>query len=350
MDLKKSAIFMAIGFLFIGIGVLFLCFLTRVPEHSPVHPDLGDIYHPEHSSLYPQQEKKKLKVNAAIEKRLQKRKSYLGVLAAKEDIKLYAPENGRWRLMVKKGDQIKKGGILGEMRNEKRTKSFERQKAVFREEIFGQKLNIEMAQEDIVRLEKEVEERRDIAQEAEYLYAEAQIDYDEGLIDERFLGAKKEELERCQMHIEDSQAMLETKFKEIDDYQDRIEELEAMVNQLTDCLPIKAPFDGFVSELFIESDQIIDRKTPILELMSNRLLSIWVDNKLPFSFDGKKVKIAFEDQTSDPLDLYMGTMQIKHFKSSGNQAGGKTLVKVILEQSLQDSFYETGKKVTLFFN
>ncbi len=36
-------------------------------------------------------------------------------------------------------------------------------------------------------MEKEIDERRDIAQEAEYLYTEAQIGYDEGLYDEGLL-------------------------------------------------------------------------------------------------------------------------------------------------------------------
>ncbi len=152
------------------------------------------------------------------------------------------------------------------------------------------------------------------------------------------------------MHIEDSQAMLKTKIKEIVAYQDRIKELEALTSQLTDCPVIRAPFEGFVSEVFTESNQIIDREAPLLELTPDKLLFIQVDNKLPFSLDGKRIKIAFEDQPSDLTDVYMGTLQIEHFTSSGNQAGGKPLVKVILEQSPQGSLYEIGKKVTLFIN
>ena len=104
------------------------------------------------------------------------------------------------------------------------------QKEIFKREISMKLRDIDVAQEDIVNLEKELDEISQRILDAEIEYENAAMEFRQELIDETALNEKKEELDRYNMHLENTQKMLQTKFTSISGYEERIEELQRLTD------------------------------------------------------------------------------------------------------------------------
>lgn len=347
MGSKKTGIFILV---LIIICALSFFFLWDTKKKSTVS-ETGNIYHSkvplEHSG------KEVLPIANVLSNdnnALPLAKFWHGTLLSIDNIKLYAPEDGKLHLFVKNKDRIKQGNIIGEIECTKNSKSLEKKKVLFNEEISMKHADIDIALDDMSNIEEEIDKIKDKLQDAYYEYGDSERDYNNGLIEKKFMIEKKEEWNRLKMHLEDAEKMLNTKFRTIDECKERIRELKSMLKKKAENLVIISPFDGVVSKIFVESNMFVNKTEPLIEFKPVNLLSITVSEQIPFYLDGKKVKVSLEDKEST---YCTGSLKIERFIAADKTGEKKTFLKVILDQERNQAQYdllcESGKRVNLLF-
>lgn len=351
MGSKKTSIFI------LSISIIILCalsffFLWDTKKKSTIS-ETGNTYHSkaplEHSG------KKEIPIANALSNDnnvLSLARSWHGTLLSIDNIKLYAPEDGKLHLFVKNKDKIKHGQSIGEIECTKNLKSPEKKKALFNAEISMKHADIDIARDDIINIEEEIDKIKDRLQDAYYEYDDSERDYNNGLIEKKFMLEKKEEWNRLKMHLEDVEEMLNTKFRTIDECKERIRELKSMLKKMAEKLVVIVipPFDGIVSKVFVESNMLVNKTEPLIEFKPVNLLSITVSEQIPFYMDGKKVRVSLEDKESTHCT---GALKIERFIAADKTGEKKTFLKVILDQERnQDQhnlFCESGKSVSILF-
>lgn len=216
MTTKTKTAFLIVPLVIIS-GCFFLFFQTDSKDNDAVY-EVSSIYQAEQPPSHSQQD------------RLNIRPDHYSVQSSseKDDAKLQASANSK--LQFEKNDlDSKENDSLPTKTGKIRPDLSESQIAIYGEEIAMKGMDIDIAYDDIANLSEKIDEISAELEDAEYAYIDAQRLYDMDQIDESILQQKIEKYEQLKMHLEDTETMLATKYDAIDEYENRIKELERLV-------------------------------------------------------------------------------------------------------------------------
>lgn len=269
-----------------------------------------------------------------------------GVILPGNPITLYAPERGVLHLFVKSGDRINRGDILVKITNPNLLESIEKQKAIYEEEIDQKFYQIESARDDIIRIKEEISNIEAKLLEAEQAHYSAEIDYKRGLSDSQTLNESKEDIERLNAHLMGGKQMMEVKYREIGEYEERIQELQTTLKKPPEHFAINAPFDGLVSVVLSESGESVEKSDPLFEINPENIINVKVEGKIPLSLDQGKIFFSFD---RFPSKQYSGILQIESLNYQNEDQGEEAIIRIILEPAPEGLSFEATDKITFWF-
>lgn len=271
---------------------------------------------------------------------------FQGIVLTTYDLLVYPPRAGQLDLKVAVDQPVVEGQIIAELKPLASSLSgASLRTAILQDEITSHDRSIAIAYDDIEYLDKQIDKLQYDIQNAEFKWFEAQERLEPGNIGEKEMETKKEVLEQLKMHLQAAEDMLQTKYREINQYNSRISEIiketggEAFESGISSII---SPAKGSIRNLLAESGEIVNEDIAIVEIAPANILTVGLDVHVPDSMNGVKIKVRHNQAQGLDIEAMIKKININEWP---REKGIRSILQLKVDSNDDLSAFQVGSRI-----